>query len=75
MVPAERALIEEAWATPPEGTTFDAWEAAMVARNVVLSVRETAVGFTDTPAILNAAWGFDLADIVVQKLHAGGQLR
>lgn len=60
MTPEERAAME-AWAAA-NGTTLEAWETTM-ARNVVLSVRDTLAGYAATPEIINSHWGFDLAEI------------
>lgn len=60
MTAEERAAME-AWAAT-NGTTLEAWETSM-ARDVVLSVRDTLAGYAATPAMINSHWGFDLADI------------
>jgi hypothetical protein len=62
MTPVEREDIT-AWAAGL-GTTFEAWEAGM-ARNMVLSVRDTLEGYEITPGIINGEWGFSLADIAI----------
>ena len=62
MTPAERAEME-AWATSL-GTDFDSWERSM-ATNMVLSVRDTIVGFTAVPGVINGDWGFALEDVRV----------
>jgi hypothetical protein len=62
MTPAEREDIT-AWAAGL-GTTFEAWEASM-ARNMVLSVRDTLQGYEITPGIINGDWGFSLADVAI----------
>jgi len=62
MKPEERAEIE-AWAVDC-GTTFETWESDM-ARNTVLSVRDTFEGFRVTPHVINSDWGFSLDGIVI----------
>jgi pimeloyl-ACP methyl ester carboxylesterase len=60
MTPPERAAMVE-WAES-QGMTFEEWEMGM-ARNIVLSVRETIEGYDATPGMINSEWGLDLADI------------
>ena len=67
MKPEERAVVTE-WAEAM-GTTFDAWEASM-ARNAVLSVRDTLEGYCVVPQIINSAWGFAVGDIAVPNAGA-----
>lgn len=44
------------------GTNFSAWEAGM-ARNMVLSVRDSMEGYRACPRIINSDWGFRLGDL------------